>query len=163
MFTTLDLKNGFLHIPIDKNDCKYSAFVVPVRAEFLEVNGGFSKVYSGVRCVSETIIRYDKKDVNFVFSESQRCTFKKLKNLLCEKPILSLYRPFAKTELHNDASALGLGAILLQRDRKDRLFHPIHYASWKTSKSEEKYDSYKLEVLAVVKALRKFCRPLRGQ
>ncbi|XP_076278315.1 uncharacterized protein LOC143208116 [Lasioglossum baleicum] len=61
-----------------------------------------------------------------------------------------------KTELHTDASALGFGAILLQRDNEDRLLHPIHYASGKTNPCEEKYHSYELEVLAVVKSLKKF-------
>lgn len=34
--------------------------------------------------------------------------------------------------------------------------YPIYYASGKTTPAEAKYDSYKLEVLAIVKALRKF-------
>lgn len=36
------------------------------------------------------------------------------------------------------------------------MFHPVYYASGKTTPVEAKYDSYKLEVLAVVKALKKF-------
>jgi len=47
-------------------------------------------------------------------------------------------------------------AILLQRDNEDRMFHPIYYASGKTTPIKAKYDSYKLEVLVIVKALKKF-------
>ena len=36
------------------------------------------------------------------------------------------------------------------------MFHPIYYASGKTTPAEAKYDSYRLEVLAIVKALKKF-------
>lgn len=56
-------------------------------------------------------------------------------------------------QLH--ASQQGLEAVLLQRDCEDSLLHPIHYASWKTSPTEDR-SSFELEVLAIVKALRKF-------
>jgi transposase InsO family protein len=70
--------------------------------------------------------------------------------------VLNLYRVGAETELHTDASKQGYGTILLQRSVDDGTMHPIHYASGKTTPAEEKYTSYELEVLAIVKALRKF-------
>ncbi|XP_033176595.1 uncharacterized protein LOC117151651 [Bombus impatiens] len=51
---------------------------------------------------------------------------------------------------------MGYGAILLQRDSEDNAFHPVYYSSGKTSLAEEKYTSYEFEVLAIVKALKKF-------
>lgn len=36
------------------------------------------------------------------------------------------------------------------------MFHPVYYVSGRTTPAEAKYDSYKLEVLAIVKALKKF-------
>lgn len=62
----------------------------------------------------------------------------------------------ADTEFHTDASSLSFGAILCQRDDQNQLFHPVYYASWKTSETESKYSSYELEVLAVIRALNKF-------
>lgn len=41
-------------------------------------------------------------------------SFSSLKEKLVERPILSLYNPKLDTELHTDASALGIGGILLQ-------------------------------------------------
>lgn len=79
-----------------------------------------------------------------------------MKKLLSAQPILRIYCPGAETELHTDASSQGYGAILLQRDNEDRLFHPVYYASGKLSNSEAKFHSYELEVLAIIKALRKF-------
>lgn len=71
--------------------------------------------------------------------------------------MLSLYRANAETELHTDASnKYSYGAILLQRNSEDRLLHPVYYASGKTTPAEEKYASYELEVLAIVKALKRF-------
>lgn len=40
-FSTLDLRNGFFHVPIDKNSQKYTAFIVPDgHYEFLKVPFG---------------------------------------------------------------------------------------------------------------------------
>ena len=82
--------------------------------------------------------------------------FERLKTRLAQEPVLNLYCIGADTELHTDASRQGLGAILLQRNSEDGLQHPVYYASWKTSPVEERYTSYELEILAVVKALGKF-------
>lgn len=70
--------------------------------------------------------------------------------------MLALYRVGAETQLHTDASKEDYGAILLQKNSEDGLFHPIYYASGKTTPAESRYSSYELEVLAIVKSLRKF-------
>jgi len=62
----------------------------------------------------------------------------------------------AETELHTDASAQSYAAILLQRDDEDRSLHPVYYAIGKTTAAKQKYHSFELEVLAIIKALRKF-------
>lgn len=79
-----------------------------------------------------------------------------MKNVLCDKPVLRLYKPSAVTELHTDASIEGYGTIFLQKNDEDGAFHPIYYASGKTSLAERRYTSYELEVLAIIKALAKF-------
>jgi hypothetical protein len=50
----------------------------------------------------------------------------------------------------------GYRAILLQRNKSDGGMHPVYYCSGKTTLAEEKYTGYELEVLAIVKALKKF-------
>lgn len=92
----------------------------------------------------------------FQFGAVESETFKQLKIILSERPVLNLYRTNTETELHTDASKYGYGAILLQKNTEDQLFHPIYYASGKTTLAEEKYTSYELEVLAIVKALKRF-------
>ncbi|GFW92667.1 hypothetical protein TNCV_519831 [Trichonephila clavipes] len=56
----------------------------------------------------------------------------------------------------------GYGAILLQ-EAEDGKLHPVYYTSKKTNTAEEKYDSYELEVLAIINALKKFRVYLLGQ
>lgn len=97
-----------------------------------------------------------KANVKFSFGEVERDAFTQLKLKLSGNPVLSLYRVGVETELHTDASKYGYGAILLQRNKDDQLLHPIYYTSGKTSPAEEKYASYELEVLAIIKTLKKF-------
>jgi predicted aspartyl protease len=129
---------------------------------FLGLTGFFRKFILNYAIIARPLTELTKNDVEFRFDLKERGAFNALKNALCTQPVLALYCPFAETELHTDASALGLGAILLQKDSEDRQMHPIHFASWKTTRHEERYSSYKLEVLAVVRALKKFRSYLVG-
>ena len=79
-----------------------------------------------------------------------------LKKILCEKPVLCLYKVNAETELHTNACMSAYGAILLQKNSTDGTLHPVYYSSSKTTITEQKYSSYELEILAIVKVLKKF-------
>ncbi|GBM26587.1 Transposon Tf2-6 polyprotein [Araneus ventricosus] len=102
-----------------------------------------------------------RSDNPFVFEQSQIEAFQKLKKLLTESPVLSIFQQGKTTELHTDASQQGYSAVLLQ-EAEDGKLHPVQYKSKKTTPAEEKYSSYELEVLAVVNALRKFRTYLMG-
>ena len=54
-------------------------------------------------------------------------------------------KPF---QLHADANESGLGAVLYQK-QANRMKSVIEYASWTLSKSEQNYDTHKLEFLAL--------------
>jgi len=72
---------------------------------------------------------------------------------LSNKPVLRLYRSGqnkGEYTLHTNALKFGYGAILLQKNHSDDVFHPVYYASGKTTLAEEKYNSYELEVLAII-------------
>jgi len=43
-----------------------------------------------------------------------------------------------------------------QRDDKDHSLHPVYYINGKATAVEQKYHSYELEVLAIIKTLRTF-------
>lgn len=88
-----------------------------------------------------------RADVKFEFDEKERNAFFRLKEILCTKPVLKLYKINAETELHTDASSQGFVAILLQRDEVDNQWHPVYYSSHKMTLVEQRYPSYELEVL----------------
>jgi len=39
---------------------------------------------------------------------------------------------------------------------RHNIFHPVYFSSSKTTTAEQKYSSYELEMLAIIKALKKF-------
>ncbi len=75
---------------------------------------------------------------------------------MCEKPVLSQPN-FEKTfYLQTDASAYGMGAILLQEGETTNSkpkCHPIAYYSATFTPTKQRYDIYECEFLAVIKAL----------
>lgn len=54
-------------------------------------------------------------DVPFEFDKKERTAFQFLKNLLCGKPCLQIYRQNAETLIHTDASIDSSAGILMQR------------------------------------------------
>lgn len=88
-------------------------------------------------------------------------SFESLKQNLLSEPILSIYNSKYETELHTDASKLGFGAILMQK-QDDGYFHPVFYFSKRASPDEEKLHSFELEILAVIYALESFRVYLHG-
>lgn len=75
---------------------------------------------------------------------------------MINRPVLFVYNPNAYTELHTDASTVGLGAALMQR-QDDVSMKPISFYSRKITSEDSRYHSYELEYLAIVVALEK-CR-----
>lgn len=68
---------------------------------------------------------------------------------------MALYDDKLETELHTDASKLGVADLLMQRSLKGA-FKPVAYDSRKMTDEEQKLHSYDLETLAVVASLHRF-------
>ncbi|GFX58241.1 retrovirus-related Pol polyprotein from transposon 297 [Trichonephila clavipes] len=123
---------------------------------FLGLTGYFRKFIPAYSVIAKSLSDLLRKDTPFNFDVKQKASFDELKRLLCQKPVLGIYRQNCETEIHTDASIDGLAAVLLQRFPDDNSLHPIYYMSRKTSETERKYTSYELEVLAIIEALKKF-------
>ena len=90
-----------------------------------------------------------RKDEPYIWTNEQQKAFELLKQRLTEAPILvhpDFNRPFI---VFTDASAIGLGAILSQKDNEGRE-RVIRYASRRTNDAESNYSATNLECLAVV-------------
>lgn len=160
------IENGFIRPSTMKTiavrDFKEPTTVKQVQ-QFLGLTGYFRKFIHGYSTIAKPLSDLTRKENQFVFEKEQKAAFEILKQRLSSDPILRIYRDDAETQLHTDASKAGFGAILMQKDKDDDKFHPVYYMSEKTSRYEEKMDSYLLEVLAVVKALKKFHSYLIGR
>lgn len=142
------------------------AFPVPRNVHevqsFLGLSSYFRKFIENFAIIAKPLYDLLRKNVPFTFTVVELKAFERIKTKLTSSPILAIYSPKDDTELHTDASALGFGAILMQR-KSDLKYHPIFYFSKRTTETESKYHSFELETLAIIYALRRFRIYLQGR
>jgi hypothetical protein len=103
-----------------------------------------------------------RKDTKFQWNDDCQHGLDTLKENMVTMPIL-VFQDSKKTfHVHVDASAIALGAILVQPGAGE-LDHPITFASRKLSASEHNYNTIEREGLAMVYALHKFRHYLLGK
>ena len=100
-----------------------------------------------------------KKNARWKWEEEQKRAVRSLVGLLSSAPILAHFDESLPTEIHTDASHLGLGAVLAQK--ADGEVKPVAFLSRSLSEAEAKYHSNELECLALVWARTE--REPRGQ
>ena len=84
-----------------------------------------------------------------------------MKQEICSPRVLALYDTAAPTKVSADASAYGLGAVLLQLQNK--LWRPVAFASRALSETETRYAQIEKEALALTWALEKFADYVLGK
>lgn len=121
---------------------------------FLGLASYFRKFVRDYAWIVEPLTRLTRKDVSWSWGEPQNTTFEKVKQILTTKPVLSIFNPHLRTELHTDACSIRVGVMLIQYEDDNRKV--IAYFSKQTTNDQGHYHSYELETLAVVLALRHF-------
>ena len=100
------------------------------------------------------------KGVTFMWDNTCQSAFEALKRKLTEVPVLA-YPSFSPTanqfQLHTDASATGLGAVLEQGGKV------VAYASRTLTQAERNYSVIQRECLAIIYALKQFRHYLLGR
>lgn len=124
--------------------------------QFLGLTGYFRKFIKGYGEIAQPLTNLLKKNVAWHWGSDQQTAFNSLKESLLTRQVLALYDPQLETELHTDASALGIGGILMQWQASPRVLKPVAYFSRQTTVDEKHFHSYELETLAVVCSLKKF-------
>src|SRR5437764_15468370 len=96
------------------------------------------------------------------WEKEQEESFKLMKKVLMETPVL-IHPDFSKDFiLSTDASGYALGAVLEQEGNNGKL-HPIGYASKTLTQAEQKYSTTELECYAVIWEVEKFHHYLYGR
>nr|XP_049693297.1 uncharacterized protein LOC126053899 [Helicoverpa armigera]XP_049695188.1 uncharacterized protein LOC126054290 [Helicoverpa armigera]XP_049704767.1 uncharacterized protein LOC126056282 [Helicoverpa armigera] len=178
VFSVLDLKSGFFHLKVSEESIKYTSFVTHHgQFEFLRAPFALDEVQavSRLKQVLEVAAHYgleiNWKKANLLQREVEylghrvkdgevRPSTDKV-DAVISGPVLKIFNPKLKTELHTDASGVALAAILMQHHPGSGL-HPVHYMSKKTTDIQSRYSSYELEALAIIEGIRKFRHYLYG-
>lgn len=122
---------------------------------FIGLASFFRRFVKGFATIARPLTELLKKDAKWRWTEVEQNSFETLKQNLVQRPILALYDPRAETQLHTDASKIGIAGILMQKGETG-VFHPVAYYSRQTTTDEQKLHSYELETLAVIASLNKF-------
>ena len=101
------------------------------------------------------------KQSTWLWGPSQASAFQKLKAALTSPTVLAWYDPSADTKLSADASAYGLGAVLLQKVNGEE-WKPVAYASRSMTETEMRYAQIEKEALATTWACECFSDHIIG-
>ena len=118
----------------------------------------FIKDYS---TISEPLRELTRKNSKWDWTEKHQRSFEMLRNSLVNHEVLAYYRPGEPIKLIVDASPVGLGAILAQK-QPDEGFRPISYASRTLSETERNYSQTEREALGVYWGIERFRMYLQG-
>ena len=74
--------------------------------------------------------------------------FQAVKRQLTQAPVMAFFKQGAETRVTTDASPVGIGALLEQK-QEDGQYRPVHFASRKLTPPESRYSQFERETLAV--------------
>jgi hypothetical protein len=98
-----------------------------------------------------------EKEIAWHWNQEQEQSFNKLKQMISTAPVLGYFNPTKPVTLSVDASAKGIGAVILQEDK------PIAYASRAMTTAQQKYAQIEKELLAIVYGCQKFHQYVYGR
>ena len=109
----------------------------------------YSRRYiSDLATISEPLQRLTKGGAEFKWGPSQAAAFQKMKEELSRAEVLGYCDKEAVTHVINDASPVGLGAVLAQKQGDE--FRVIMYAGRSLTDVERRYSQTEREALAIV-------------
>ena len=107
-----------------------------------------------------------RKKGDFEWSDVQRASFAKLKDLFTSEPILRHFNPEYRIMVETDASDFAIGAILSQQqtavEPTSAHWHPVAYYSRKMIDAETRYPTHEGEMLAIDAAFKHWRHYLEG-
>ena len=99
----------------------------------------------------------------WIWGPAQESAFTSIKSELANAPTLAPYSLSAPTTISADASAYGLGAVVLQKQPSSDRWKPVAFASRSLTETEKRYSQIEKEALALVWACERFSTYVIGK
>jgi len=129
--------------------------VTDVRA-FLGITGYYRRFVKGYGCIAKPLTQLLQKKL-FQWSSEAQMAFEALKKAMVSTPVLALPDFKESFVVETDASDIGIGAVLMQKDR------PIAFLSKALGDSHKHKSIYEKEFLALIMAVEKWRQYLQRQ
>jgi hypothetical protein len=100
------------------------------------------------------------KDVRFIWGLPQEDSFMKLKEPVTLAPVLVLPNDDLPFRVEADESGITMGAVLLQQNVDDNVWHPIAFLSKVLNPVERNYEIH--DMLAIIRGLEEWRHYLEG-
>lgn len=128
---------------------------------FLGFANFYRKFIGNYAEVVALLTKLTKKTVPFQWDAECQRAFDTLKEKFLEEPVLIMPDPMKLFILETDASDWAVGTVLRQRGSDGEL-HPCGYISHRLSDTEQRYQVYDRELLAIKKAFETWKHLLKG-
>ena len=128
---------------------------------FLGMTNQLGKFSSNLAEMTKPLRELLTKQSTWLWGPTQEDAFHKIKDELSSNRILAWYDPAADTKVSADASAYGLGAVLLQIQGGQ--WKPVVYASRSLTETESRYAQIEKEALASTWACERFSDYILGK
>lgn len=120
----------------------------------------FVENYSSIAAPLQELVKKQYKGIKFTLEDERLESWKKLKDALTKRCMLTHFYPERETKIIVDASAVAIGGILTQKD-ENGIWNPIYFFGCKLQKYQYAYRVTEKECAAVVYACRRFAHFLR--
>ena len=158
------IEKGTLRMDEDKVEAIVN-WPTPKKVKDIRSFLGFANFYrhfiKGFVNYSRILTNLTKKDVKWEWTDKEQKAFDYLKTAFTKAPVLIMPNEEKQFFLETDASGYGVGAVLSQQG-DDGKMHPVAFYSNRMSPEEEGYEIYDQEMLAIMKALKKWRHHLEG-
>ena len=134
---------------------------IPELRRFLGMVNQLGKFTPNLAEMTQPLRELLSKSKSWTWGPAQSSAFSKVKQELSKPTTLALYDPSVPTKISADASAFGLGAVILQK--ADSTWKPVAFASRSMSDTERRYAQIEKEALATTWACEKFADFIIGK
>ena len=110
--------------------------------------------------LSKLLLQLLSSKDTWIWNQPQDSAFQQVKQELTKPVVLALYDPLTELKVCSDASAYGLGAVLMQKCSNK--WKAVAYASKSLSNTELRYSQIEKEALGLVWACEKFSNYIIG-